>query len=84
MSGCGRESLPDVWKWSEDPPGCPRAVDRPSQMPAIGRDYLPDVRKLSKSDLGILGGTLGCPVLVGWPSQMSGSGREALPVVREW
>ena len=30
--GSDRESLPDVWKWSEDPRGCPGVVWRPSRM----------------------------------------------------
>ena len=30
--GSDRESLPDVWKWSEDPRGCPEVVWRPSRM----------------------------------------------------
>ena len=32
MSGSYWEALPDVREWSEDPPGCPGVVGRPSQM----------------------------------------------------
>ena len=38
MSGSGRETLPDVWEWSGDPPGCPGVVGRPSQMSGSGRE----------------------------------------------
>ena len=47
MSGGGREALPYVWEWSEDPLVCPGVVGRRSLMSESGRESLPDVQKLS-------------------------------------
>ena len=70
-----REELPNVLKWSEGPPECPRVVGSVSRMSGRGWEILPvvrewwealpDVRKLSIGPLGSSGGTPGCPVLVG-------------------
>ena len=38
MSGCGRETLPDVWELSVVPPGCPGVVERVSRMSGSGRE----------------------------------------------
>ena len=32
MSGSGQDALPEVQVWSDDPPGCPGVVGRPSRM----------------------------------------------------
>ena len=54
-SGSSRETLPEVWKWSGDPPGGPevvrdhpegeKLVGRPTQWYGSGRKTLPAVRK---------------------------------------
>ena len=55
MSGSGRDTLPDVWEWSGDPPGylgvvgrpagCPGVVERLSRMSGSGLETLVYVRK---------------------------------------
>ena len=45
MSGSGREALPDVRDWSEDPRGCPGVVGRPSWISGSGQEDFPDVRE---------------------------------------
>ena len=47
MSAIGREALPDVWKWSGGPPGCPGVVKRPSRMSGFGRVAFPDIQEWS-------------------------------------
>ena len=50
MSGSGRESIPDVWEWSKDPPRCsggplecPGLVGMLSRMSGSGREAFLDV-----------------------------------------
>ena len=84
MSGNGQETLPDVWEWSGDLPGCPGVFERPSMISesgqeallisGSGRESLPDVWEWS-------GGPPGCTGLVGRPSRMIGSDRETIPNV---
>ena len=90
MSGCGRETLPDVWEWSVRPPECLHGVGRPSRMSGSGREGLQDVQEWSR-------GPPGCPGVVlilsrmfgrtsrmyGKTSRMSGSGPDTLPDVRK-
>ena len=55
MAGSGRETLPEVWKWSRDPhggpevlgdpPGGSEVVYRPSESTGSGRENLREVRK---------------------------------------
>ena len=45
MSGSGRESLPNVQDWSEDPTECPGMVGRLSRMSGSGKEALPDNRE---------------------------------------
>ena len=47
MTGSGRLALPEVLKWSVDPPECPGVVGRPCRMSRSGREALPDVREWS-------------------------------------
>ena len=47
ISGCGRKAIPNVWKWSEDPPVCPGVVERSSRMSGRGWEALSDVREWS-------------------------------------
>ena len=42
MSGSGQDALPEVQEWSDNPPGCPGVVERPSRMSGNGRETLPD------------------------------------------
>ena len=87
MSGSGRDALPEVQKWSEDPPGCLVVVSWPSRMSGNFRESLPDARVWSRLPSG-------CPGVVGSPSeypgvvmrlsQMSGRGWKSLPYVPEW
>ena len=46
MSVSGREALPDVRKWSEDLPECPKVIRRPSRISGSGRETLSDVRQV--------------------------------------
>ena len=43
-SGSGRETLPDIRKWSGDPPGDPDLAGRPTQRSGCGRETLSEVR----------------------------------------
>ena len=55
MSGSGRETLPEVrkwseampevWNWSGDPPGSLEGVGRPSRRSGTGWETIPEVRK---------------------------------------
>ena len=49
MSGSGRETLPEVWKWSGDHPGSVEMVGRPSRRSRSGRETLPEVWKWSET-----------------------------------
>ena len=81
MSGSGQDALPEVQEWSDNPPGCPGVVGRPSQMSEnVGRP----------SQISLSGGTPfrmsgsgreTCRMFVR-PTQMCGSGREALSDIR--
>ena len=54
MSTIDREPLPDVREWLGGPPGCPKVVERPSQMSASDREALLDVSDWSGGPLGCL------------------------------
>ena len=81
MSVSGRETLPNVWEWSEGAPRCLGVVGRPSEicgsgrgpsrMFGSGREALSEVREWSRVPPESL-------VVVGRPSGICGSGREAL------
>ena len=43
MSGSGWEAIPDVRKWSEDPPVCLGVVGRTKRMSGSGQESLPNV-----------------------------------------
>ena len=43
--GSGQKALPEVRKWSGEPPGCPAVVGRPSRLIWSGRETLPDIRE---------------------------------------
>ena len=72
MSGTGQETLPEVWKWSGDPPGGPEVVERPSRRYASGWEALLEVWKFSVDRPG-------GPEQVERPSGRSRSGIETLP-----
>ena len=55
MSWSSWDALPDVWKWSGGPPGCPRMVWRPSRMSGSDREALKDVREWYGGPHGCLG-----------------------------
>ena len=42
--GSGRKTLPEVWKWSGDPPEGPEVVWRPSRRSGSGQETFPEVR----------------------------------------
>ena len=73
----GLETLLEFWKWSEDPPGGPEVVGRPSHRSGSGQEKLPEVQKWSRDPLG------GSEV-VGKPFRRSGRGQETLSEVRKW
>ena len=45
----GRETLPEVRKWSRDPSGFPEVVGRTSRRSVGDRETLPEVRKWSET-----------------------------------
>ena len=45
MSGSGREVLPEVWEYSEGPPGSPGVVERSSWKSGSSRKILLEVRE---------------------------------------
>ena len=73
MSRSGWEALPDVLKWSGDPPGRRRVVEKPFRMSGSGERPSRMSERLAQ-----------CPGVVEKASWMSGSSRETLPDVREW
>ena len=44
-SGTGRETLPEIWKWSGDHPGGLKLVGRHSWRSGSSRETLAEVRK---------------------------------------
>ena len=81
MSGSSQLSLPDVWEWSGDPPGCPGVLKRPFRMSLSGgRPFrmswsgwkaLPDVSEWWEALLDVLewpGGPPGYPGVFEWLS----------------
>ena len=83
-SGSGRETLPEVWKWSGEPhegsevvrthSQCPEVVESHFRRRGSVRETLPDVRKWTGDPLEGL-------EVVGRPSRRSKIGRETLFVV---
>ena len=47
-SESGWETLPEVRKWSVDPPGGPEMVGRPSRWSGSSRETLPEIQKWSR------------------------------------
>ena len=82
MSGSGRFALPDVWEWSEDPPGCPEVVWRSSRMSLSGERPFWMYGSYREAP-GCLGRPLGCPGVIGRPPRLSGSGWVAIPDIWE-
>ena len=73
-SGSGSRTLPEVQKWSGDPPGCLNVVGSSSRRCKTGRETFAEVRKWS-------GDPPEGAKPVGRPSQKSGSKSGALPEV---
>ena len=96
-SGSGRETLPEVHKWSGDrfvgplvlkrPYRRSEVIGRPTRSSRGGRQTLPEVRKWSGDPLGGPEVVEVPPVvvkLVRRPSQRSGTRRENLPEFQNW
>ena len=74
MSGCSRESLPNIREWLGGPPGYPGAVGRHARCPGVvkwlsrmsgsGQEALPDIREWS-------GDPHGYPEVAGRPPRLS-------------
>ena len=73
MYGIGQDALPEVQEWSNNPPGCPGMVGRPSRISlSSGTPF-----RMSGS------GREACRMSVR-PTRMCGSGRVALSDIWEW
>ena len=96
-SGSGQETLPEVRKWSEDPPGGLEVVEDPLVGPEVVGVLIASVELVGRPSLRSGSGQetlpevqkwsrgpLGGPEVIGRPSRSSGSGRETLQEVRKW